>query len=196
LVSLTYNCNSVAPVFYILILPQTISRFIITNSINREMECLRSRKLIIILQRIRLDFYGFTPGPECTNSHRKKDRWNCFVTNRVLPGSLPSDTINYLFEDSKKRLWIGTRNGLAVYQPETDNFRIFRHNSANSASISHNNITAILEDADGKIWVGTENGLNQWQESTGTFKRFFFSPKESNYCLELFSDKQQRLWLS
>jgi ligand-binding sensor domain-containing protein len=126
----------------------------------------------------------------------KKRQMELFRHQPGLQGSLPSDTINYLFEDSKKRLWIGTQKGLAVYQPDADKFRIFRHNSANSASISHNNITAILEDADGKIWVGTENGLNQWQESTGTFKRFFISTNESNYCLVLFSDKQQRLWLS
>jgi ligand-binding sensor domain-containing protein len=112
------------------------------------------------------------------------------------PGSLPSDTINYLFEDSKKRLWIGTRKGLAVYQPYRDNFMIFKHNPENAATISHNNIRGIMEDSDGKIWVGTENGLNQWQESTGVFRRFFYIPGEKNVCTVLFADKQLRLWLS
>jgi signal transduction histidine kinase len=111
-------------------------------------------------------------------------------------GSLPSDTINYLFEDSKNRLWVGTRRGLALYQPETDDFWIFRQDPENASTISHSNITAIIEDEDGKIWIGTENGLNQWQESTGHFRRFFFSPKETNNCAVLFADKQHRLWLS
>jgi signal transduction histidine kinase/ligand-binding sensor domain-containing protein len=112
------------------------------------------------------------------------------------PGSLPSDSINYLFEDSKERLWIGTRRGLALYQPNSDNFRVFRNDPENATTISNNNITAIIEDEDEKIWVGTRNGLNQWQESTGHFKRFFYSPKETNNCLTLFTDKEHRLWLS
>jgi ligand-binding sensor domain-containing protein len=112
------------------------------------------------------------------------------------PGSLPSDSITWLFEDSQERLWIGTRNGLALYQPENNNFQVFRHIPSSVASISNNNINTIEEDADGKIWVGTANGLNLWQVSTGNFKRFFYSPKETNNCLALFNDKEQRLWLS
>jgi ligand-binding sensor domain-containing protein len=112
------------------------------------------------------------------------------------PERLPSDSINCLFEDSKQRLWIGTRHGLALYHPENNNFRIFRHDLANAASISNNNINSIVEDADGKIWVGTANGLNQWHESKGIFRRFFYNLQEINNCLALFSDNQQRLWLS
>jgi ligand-binding sensor domain-containing protein/signal transduction histidine kinase len=111
-------------------------------------------------------------------------------------GSLPSDTIHYLFEDSKKRFWVGTLNGLALYQPALNNFLTFRHDQHNSATISHNTITAIVEDGDGNIWVGTANGLNLWQESTKTFKRFFYSPEKTFNCLVLYSDKKQRLWLS
>ena len=156
-----------------------------------------------ITHRLRFDFLEDRTGllwlytrPGMYKQSPKKRQMELYRHDPNSTGSLPSDTINYLFEDSKKRLWTGTRNGLTVYQPDTDNFRIFKHDPVNSASISHNNITALLEDADGKIWVGTENGLNQWQESTGIFKSFFYSPKEANYCLALFADKQHRLWLS
>ncbi|MBK6383136.1 MAG: hypothetical protein IPF69_06620 [Chitinophagaceae bacterium] len=93
------------------------------------------------------------------------------------PNGLPSDSIQFLFEDSKKRLWIGTRNGLAIYQPGPANFRVFRNDPANSVSISDSRIEMVQEDADGNIWVATRNGLNQWQESTGSFKRCFIPQK-------------------
>ena len=112
------------------------------------------------------------------------------------PDGLPSDTVNYLLEDSKKRLWIATANGLALYQPNQENFRIFRNVASNQGSLSNNNVTSLAEDADGKIWVGTANGLNQWQESTGTFKRFFYKLGETNAVAFIFPDNQQRLWLS
>ena len=48
----------------------------------------------------------------------KKQQMDLFRYRADEPNGLPSDSIRYLFEDSKKRLWIGTRNGLAIYQPE------------------------------------------------------------------------------
>ena len=126
----------------------------------------------------------------------KKQQMDLFRYRADEPNGLPSDSIQFLFEDSKKRLWIGTRNGLAIYQPGPANFRVFRNDPANSVSISDSRIEMVQEDADGNIWVATRNGLNQWQESTGSFKRFFYTPKEVNGIRFLYSDKQQRLWLS
>jgi signal transduction histidine kinase len=93
-------------------------------------------------------------------------------------------------------LWIGTSNGLAIYQPDHENFQVYRNDPTNLTSISNNRIRTIQEDADGKIWLGTENGLNQWQENTNSFKRYFYNSKEVNNCIFIFPDKQNRLWLS
>jgi signal transduction histidine kinase/streptogramin lyase len=126
----------------------------------------------------------------------KKQQMDLFRYRADEPNGLPSDSIRYLFEDSKKRLWIATRNGLAIYQPGQDNFRVFRNDPANPASLSDNRIALVQEDADGKIWVGTANGLNLWQESSNRFKRFFYTTAEVNDIEFLFPDKQHRLWLS
>ncbi|HEY5689867.1 MAG TPA: two-component regulator propeller domain-containing protein [Cyclobacteriaceae bacterium] len=126
----------------------------------------------------------------------KKRQMDLYRHHADEPDGLPSDTINYLLEDSKKRLWIATANGLALYQPDQENFRIFRNVASNQGSLSNNNVTSLTEDADGKIWVGTANGLNQWQESTGIFKRFFYKPGETNTITFVFPDNQQRLWTS
>ena len=126
----------------------------------------------------------------------KKLQMDLFRFREDDPGSLPSDSIRYLFEDSKKRMWVGTTNGLALYQPGQENFKVFRNNPSNAASISNNVITNVQEDANGAIWVGTRNGLNLWHESTESFTRLFYSSGEVNIISFLFTDKQQRLWLS
>ena len=126
----------------------------------------------------------------------KKQQMDFFRFREDEPGSLPSDSIRYLFEDSKKRLWVGTTNGLALYQPDQENFKVFRNSLSNPASLSNNVITTVQEDANGGIWVGTRNGLNLWQESTDNFRRFFYTSTEVNVISFLFTDKQQRLWLS
>ncbi len=125
-----------------------------------------------------------------------KRQMDLYQNNRDDANSLPSDSIRFLFEDSKQRLWIGTLNGLAVYQPGQDNFLVFRSDPSNAGSLSNSRIQTITEDATGKIWVATQNGLNLWQESTNSFKRFFYNPGEINNCRFVFTDIQQRLWLS
>jgi ligand-binding sensor domain-containing protein len=79
--------------------------------------------------------------------------------------SLSSDNINAIFEDSKQRLWIATRNGLNLYDPITDNFKRFHHDPSNKNSISNNEVWSLAEDNQGSLWVGTMGGgLNKLVE--------------------------------
>ncbi|MBT8220758.1 MAG: hypothetical protein KJP00_13090 [Bacteroidia bacterium] len=126
----------------------------------------------------------------------RKRQMDFFQSDPDDLNSLPSDHVQSLFQDSKERLWVGTDKGLALYQPASDDFRHYVHNSTDRKSLSNDIITAIHEDAQGKIWVGTANGLNLWDEPTGTFKRHFYNSGESNYCRVLYTDNQERLWVS
>ena len=66
----------------------------------------------------------------------------------VDPNSLPSGFIKTLFVDSDGKLWVGTNTGLALYQPESDSFKVF--NKENSV-IKTDLITAISESKSGDI---------------------------------------------
>jgi signal transduction histidine kinase/ligand-binding sensor domain-containing protein len=164
------------------------------NSPENKMLSGRSRRYNFMEDRSGLLWLYTRPG--MYRQSKKKNQMELYRHHADSPESLPSDTINCLFEDSKKRLWIGTIKGLALYNPDKNNFRTFRHDPVNAATISNNSINSIVEDADGNIWIGTANGLNQWQETGEIFRRFFYNITELNNCLTLFSDKQQRIWLS
>jgi ligand-binding sensor domain-containing protein len=89
------------------------------------------------------------------------NKWRYFTKNQ----GLASNYVNAIFEDSKGNVWIGTPQGLSVY-----NGSAFT-NYTTSDGLLDNNIYAIAEDKDGAIWVGTGNGLNvlldnQWQYFT------------------------------
>jgi len=79
-------------------------------------------------------------------------------------GSILSDTITSIFEDSKNRLWIGTDKGLSL-QEENESFRdISVHVRGNTKKAGR--IYTIYEDSMGVIWVGTYgNGLLRLEES-------------------------------
>ncbi len=72
------------------------------------------------------------------------------------PGSdqLYSPFVQVLFEDSQKRLWIGTDQGLNLYDTSKGLTKLF-----GSAELRNPRIWAIVESADHSIWFGTSNGV-------------------------------------
>ncbi|WP_300671114.1 ligand-binding sensor domain-containing diguanylate cyclase [Desulfoluna sp.] len=90
-----------------------------------------------------------------------------FTTSRFEPDndtSLSDLHVRCLFIDSKKRLWVGTRNGgLNSCVPEEDNALAFRRYPAgieNTSGTCGSSIRAICEDSTGLLWVATDKGLS------------------------------------
>lgn len=73
------------------------------------------------------------------------------------PNSIPDDIVTSIFKDSKNRIWICTRNGLAYFDEKNLSFINFRHNS-DPGSLSHSFVERLMETPDGRLWVGTEGG--------------------------------------
>jgi len=74
---------------------------------------------------------------------------------------LHSSNIQFIYNDTKGFLWIGTRHGgLTKIDVATDVWRTYRHNPDDSNSLAHDEILCITEDTEGRIWIGTENGVN------------------------------------
>lgn len=90
------------------------------------------------------------------------------ITSYSVNEGLTGNGITAIFQDSKGFLWIGTQDGLNMYDGYT--FRAFRHSLADSSSISGNQIQCITEDSNGDMWIGTiGDGLNKWCRNTGKF---------------------------
>jgi signal transduction histidine kinase/ligand-binding sensor domain-containing protein/DNA-binding response OmpR family regulator len=77
------------------------------------------------------------------------------------PGGLSNNSITDLFQDSRGLIWIGTLDGLNVYDQETNRFKYFRLEDG----LPHNAIVAILEDQTGTLWVSTPNGISRVEVS-------------------------------
>jgi ligand-binding sensor domain-containing protein len=116
------------------------------------------------------------------------------------PTSLPSSTAGALFEDTKKRLWIGSgwsNRGVALYDPERDRFKTYLPNPGQTAG---NDVRTILEDRRGQLWLGTNNGIARLDPESGMIKRFPLVPEGSTgapagIVSSLFEDSQNRFWI-
>lgn len=90
-----------------------------------------------------------------------------------IENGLNGNKIKCLFEDSKKRLWIGTNyTGFYRYDRNLDKFIQYQNENNNMNSLSNNHVLAIQEDKDGFIWIGTEKGLNRFDPETENFVHF------------------------
>ena len=116
--------------------------------------------------------------------------------------SLASDKMTSIYQDREGMLWIGTRAGISILDPDNQKFiRHYHHEPANSGSLSSDNITHICEDKKGNIWIGTwGGGLNRFNPETERFDRFSYDPDNPesishNIVMRLFTDKNGDLWI-
>lgn len=74
------------------------------------------------------------------------------VLQLLLPDGKPNTSAVWsLLQDRHHRMWVGTENGLFLYDPGKKSLRIIRSNLQT--------VRCLAETADGKVWAGTRNGL-------------------------------------
>jgi ligand-binding sensor domain-containing protein/signal transduction histidine kinase/AraC-like DNA-binding protein len=103
--------------------------------------------------------------------------------------------IRYLFEDSKKNVWIATNSGTYILDPVSNKIKTF---TVNDNSSKFDDINLIQEDARGVIWLGSyDAGLIRYQPAQN--KTSFYTMKNglpSNVILGILEDEQRNLWVS
>ncbi|HEY0274159.1 MAG TPA: two-component regulator propeller domain-containing protein, partial [Chitinophaga sp.] len=78
------------------------------------------------------------------------------------PTSIASDDLTYVFEDSKQRLWIATRNnGLDYFDRASNTFHHFR--SSNEQSLLSDKVGVLSEHTDGALWISTDLGVDRME---------------------------------
>jgi signal transduction histidine kinase/DNA-binding response OmpR family regulator/streptogramin lyase len=122
------------------------------------------------------------------------------LKNQERPGALNSDRISYLLKDAKNRIWLGTYNGLHIYNPADTSVHQIEKYFDISGDFTGNIITCIDEDSNGNIWVGTPNGLNQLAETAeNRFEITYFTQEEglaSNFVKGISHDSIGNVWVS
>lgn len=85
--------------------------------------------------------------------------------------TLSHNTVRALIEDGRGRVWIGTRNGLNEWDPQTQKIRIHRQRLGADSSANDEHIMALLADTRGNLWVGSWGGLSVRRVGDSRFQR-------------------------
>jgi signal transduction histidine kinase/ligand-binding sensor domain-containing protein/DNA-binding response OmpR family regulator len=117
-------------------------------------------------------------------------------------------SVNVILRDRKKRLWVGTNEGLQLLDEKTGKFMVYHHDPNDNRSLSDDVVRAVYEDSEGTIWVGTgwpffnsdqKGGLNRL-DADGKFTRFLHDPKDpgtliNNKVRAIFEDSRGIFWI-
>ena len=90
--------------------------------------------------------------------NRKTEEISNFVHEENDSGSISSNGIVILFEDSKGTEWAGTEYGLNRFNRKQGTFTVFTEDDG----LANNVVRGILEDDQGNLWISTNNGLSQF----------------------------------
>jgi signal transduction histidine kinase/ligand-binding sensor domain-containing protein/DNA-binding response OmpR family regulator len=82
-----------------------------------------------------------------------------FRYNAADPTGLPGDEVFCIYFDSKGNVWIGTNNGLALFNRQTERFTVFSADDKRPFSLSDNHVHSISE-WNNALWIGTGQNVS------------------------------------
>ena len=89
------------------------------------------------------------------------------------PASLSSNRVDTIFQDDRRRLWVGTDKGLNLMDAEHGGFTVYRNEATDPASIGGNGIKSIYQDQGGLLWFGTLTaGVSKWNPRSWSFGHY------------------------
>ncbi len=120
-----------------------------------------------------------------------------FRSSALTPGILNNNEIQCIAEDKKKRIWIGTFEGINIIDKRNFRITIFENEF-----VKKDRINAIISDHNGDIWIGTSsNGLIKVNVETDETERISSDNNSriilrNNNIVCLYEDHQNRLWFT
>lgn len=103
-----------------------------------------------------------------------------YLNDPQNPGSLSSNSVQCVFEDSRGWMWIGSNAGLNRYNPATDDFLVLREGEG----LAHNSILAITEDDAHNLWMSTPKGLSKLTIANNTQPTVFHNYTASDGLIQ------------
>ena len=115
--------------------------------------------------------------------------------------SLSNNHVKAIYQAQDGALWIGTEDGLNVFDRATGVFVSYHHDPLDPHSLSDSHVTAIYQDRSGSLWLGTDShGINKYTRVKERFRRFQHDPLDTNSLSDgsvgaLWEDNTGVLWI-
>ena len=136
------------------------------------------------------------------NPQNFKKRKNDISFRDNIPESLKTlkyHTIQCIYEDKAKNIWIGTEQGLYKFDRKTESLFDYVSDPDNSKRLGRKSVTCIIESKTGQMWIGTyTSGFYKFDPEREEFIRYLIDPDSpySNWIFMIYEDSMGFLWLA
>lgn len=123
------------------------------------------------------------------------------INNIFKNNSVSNDVhVHKIFPQPNNEYWLGTENGIYIFNIKTFETKIVSKDYSNPYSITDNVVSTISRDKEGGIWVGTFfGGVNYYSKQYNAFKKYFPEPNKislsGNIVHEICKDSFNNLWV-
>ncbi|MFW6218647.1 MAG: two-component regulator propeller domain-containing protein [Bacteroidota bacterium] len=120
-----------------------------------------------------------------------------YINTSTLP-ELSSNNIIAITRDNKGKIWIGTENGLNVFDPLAEKIIThYFHDPKDANSLKNSYIIKLYRDNHDLIWIITEEGLNVINPVTGAFVRNSIQDfPELIKTRDIYHDEENNYWFA
>jgi len=122
-----------------------------------------------------------------------------FHYNSNDPSSLPGGNVTHILEDPWQRLWVSTFNGLARFEPISNNFKTFTPSPEQGNPTQNRQIRKMVADGTKGLWLASRLGLQFFDFKTETFTFYQHDPLQADSLAKnnvdtIAIDKQGGIW--
>jgi signal transduction histidine kinase/ligand-binding sensor domain-containing protein/DNA-binding response OmpR family regulator len=136
------------------------------------------------------------------NFNKSSDSFTIYRVNSDTLDSKANMTSS-MYEDEAGRFWIGTLQGLYLFNKDMKTFTNFESIVKTDDELNYNFISCILEDKEGVLWMGSYEGLYKYdsRENKVNYFKYENSPPNNNFSEflgELYNnpvDNGNSLWI-
>jgi len=136
--------------------PKTRKILELPDLLKKDQQLSRS-KIVVIRQDASGDIWFGTEENGVLRFNEKNNTRLWYQYNATNSNRLPSNWINDILIRHGK-VWIATRKGLSVLDPETESFTNYNHDSADPLSLIDDAVWSLMEDETGNVWIATYTG--------------------------------------
>ncbi|WP_158233277.1 two-component regulator propeller domain-containing protein [Reichenbachiella sp. 5M10] len=114
------------------------------------------------------NFWFGTEGGGLNYYHSATGKFKRYGHKPTDLSTISSENIISIYEDGAQRIWVGSRQGLSLFDPEQETFSNWK--GYVQCDDCFHSITAMVEDSKGNLWIGDESfGLFYFNTATKQF---------------------------
>lgn len=132
-----------------------------------------------------------TEGGGLNTLDRKTGVFRHYLPDNKDPNSICCKHIKSLALDNENNLWIGTYEGLQLYNRQKDNFKLYLKGTI---------IYSITGGVDNELWIGTSKGLIRFSLLDASLKTYVYNSNDENSLSNnavniVYKDSDSNIWI-